>query len=289
MAGVGEAEVAGLGVEHAVQAGDEHLLRHVRAQVLVDALERLAGLDEPLGGGAQHAAGGGHHERGGDALVGDVADHEADLAAGQRDDVVEVAADLARRAVVGGDLPAGELGELLGEEVLLDQLGDLELLLEALARGGLGLLLAHELADPQRRRGLRGEVVEQLAVVGGVLLLGQPRPEVEHADQLALADERDRELDAGGLQLGERGRVELERLDVDGAARALQVGEQRVVRRDVDRRRLVRARGRRDLGRELLVRSAPEAAAEGAGQAGHVAVLSTGHASGNRYGPRAGP
>ena len=124
---------------------------------------------------------------------------EADAAVGQRDDVVEVAADLARRAVVGGHLPAGQVGELLGEEVLLDQLRDLELLLEALARGGLGLLLADELADPQRRRGLRGEVVEQLAVVGGVLLLGQPRAEVEHADQLALADERDGELDAGGL------------------------------------------------------------------------------------------
>ena len=157
----------------------------------------------------------------------------------------------------------------------------------------LGLLLAHELADPQRRRGLRGEVVEQLAVVGGVLLLGQPRPEVEHADQLALADERDGELDAGRLELGERGRVELERLDVDGAARALQVGEQRVVGRDVDRRRLVRrAAAGAASGALLLVGSAPQAAPEGAGQAGHLMVLSTGHASGNRYGarpPRGGP
>ena len=75
---------------------------------------------------------------------------------------------------------------------MLDQPRDLELVLEALARGRLGLLLAHELADPQRRRGLRGEVVEQLAVVGGVVLLGQARAEVEHADQLALADERAR-------------------------------------------------------------------------------------------------
>ena len=182
----------------------------------------------------------------GHALVGHVADHEADLAVGQRDHVVEVAADLARRPVVGGHLPAGQLRELLGQEVLLDQLGDLELLLEALAGGGLGLLLAHELADPQRRRGLRGEVVEQLAVVGGVLLLGQPRAEVEHADQLALADQRDGELDAGRLQLGQRRRVELQRLDVDRPAGALQVGEQRVVGCDVDRRRIAAGRARRD-------------------------------------------
>ena len=132
----------------------------------------------------------------GHALVGDVADDERDAAVGQRDHVVEVAADLARGPVVRRDLPAGQVGQLARQEVLLDQPRDLELLLEALAGRGLGLLLAHELADPQRRRGLRGEVVEQLAVVGGVVLLGQPRAEVEHADQLALADERDGELDA---------------------------------------------------------------------------------------------
>ena len=99
--------------------------------------------------------------------------------------------------------------------MLLDQPRDLELLLEALARRRLGLLLAHELADAQRRRGLGGEVVEQLAVVGGVVLLGQARAEVEHADQLALADERHGELDAARLQRAQRGRVELERVDVD--------------------------------------------------------------------------
>ena len=43
----------------------------------------------------------------------------------------------------------------------------------------------HELTDAQRRRRLRGEVVEQPAVVGGVVLLGEPRAEVERADQLA--------------------------------------------------------------------------------------------------------
>ena len=52
---------------------------------------------------------------------------------------------------------------------------------------GLGLLLADQLATRSGRRGVRGQVVEQLAVVGGVVLLGQPRAEVQHADQLALA------------------------------------------------------------------------------------------------------
>jgi hypothetical protein len=87
------------------------------------------------------------------------------LRVGQRDDVVEVAADLARGPVVGGDLPPGEVGQLARQEVVLDQPRDLELVHEALTRGRLGLLLSHELADAQRGCGLGGEVVEQLAVV----------------------------------------------------------------------------------------------------------------------------
>ncbi len=48
VAGVGETEVPGGRLEHAVEAGDEHLRRHVRAEVLVDPLEDDAGVDEPL-------------------------------------------------------------------------------------------------------------------------------------------------------------------------------------------------------------------------------------------------
>ena len=61
-----------------------------------------------------------------------------------------------------GDLPAGQVGQLLGQEVLLDQARDLELLLVALARDRLGLLLADQLSDAQRRRSLRGEAVSSL-------------------------------------------------------------------------------------------------------------------------------
>ena len=64
VAGVREAKQPAARVEHAVEAGHEHLLRHVGAEVLVDALEHLAGLDQALGRSAQHAARGGHDERG---------------------------------------------------------------------------------------------------------------------------------------------------------------------------------------------------------------------------------
>ena len=210
---------------------------------------------------------------------------------GKRDHVVEVAAHLACGAVAGRDLPAGQIGKLLGQEVLLDQPGDLELLLEALARGGLRLLLAHELGDPQRRRRLAGEVVEQLAVVGGVVLLREARSEVEHPDQLALADERDGELHARGLELAQRGRVELERVDVDGLARALEVGEQRVVRRDLDRwlparaaRPPRRAPARRRRRAHLPRGRAFAVCVETISSARSSRFLSTQTASGKRYG-----
>ena len=114
-----------------------------------------------------------------------------------------------------------------------------------------------------------GEVLEELAVVGGVLLLGQARAQVQHPDQLALADERHGQLDAGRLHRRQRRRVELERLHVDRAAGALEVGEERVVGRDVDRGRLGlgRRRGRRGRGGVRLGRAAAEPAdgAEGGG------------------------
>src|SRR5919199_1409061 len=56
------------------------------------------------------------------------------------------------RPVVRGQLPAGELGELLGQEGLLDQPRHAQLLLDPLALPGLPLLLADQLGDPHRRR-----------------------------------------------------------------------------------------------------------------------------------------
>jgi hypothetical protein len=120
VARVREPEASGSRLEHAVQAGHEHVRRHVRAQVGVDPLENLSRIDQPLRGGAEHTAGGGHDQGGGNALVGDITDDEPDLSVGERDDVVEVAANLAGGPVEGRDLPAVELGQLSGQEVLLD-------------------------------------------------------------------------------------------------------------------------------------------------------------------------
>ena len=185
---------------------------------------------------AQDAVGGGHHHRGRHALVGDVADHEPDAALGQRDEVVEVAADLACRPVVRGDGPTLRRGGLLREELLLDELGDLQLVVDPLAGSRLLGAVPHEVGDADGRRRVAGQVVEQAAVIEAVRTLAAAGPEVQHADQLALGHERHHDLDAGRAHRVEGGRLEVEVLDRDGARVLLQVEEQRVVLGDVERR-----------------------------------------------------
>ena len=168
---------------------------------------------------------------------------------GHLDEVVEVATDRARRAVVGGDLPLRQARQLAGQELLLDEGRDAHLLFYALALGGLVRLLADELGDADGGRGLGGERREEAAIVRGVVLLREPRAQVERADQLALGDERDDQRHAGLAKGGDRRRVELETGDVDWTWRRLEVGEQRVALGDVDRDRAGRGvGGRRRLG-----------------------------------------
>ena len=155
------------------------------------------GDDQPGRLGPQDAVGRRHDQRGRHALVGDVADDDPELAVGQLEEVVEVAADLAGRPVVRGDVPAGQVGQLLRQELLLDQPGDVQLLLDPLAGEGLGLLLADQLRHADGRGGVGRQVLEQPAVVGGVLPLRPARAQAQHADQLARRHQRHDETDAG--------------------------------------------------------------------------------------------
>ena len=166
VAGVGELHLAADRVQDQGQAGDEHVGRDVDAEHVVDVAEDLAGRDEPRRGVPQQRVRAGHDQRRGHALVGDVADHEHDPAVRQRDEVVEVTADGPGRAVERGHVPARQVGQLLGQELLLDELRDLQFLVEPLPLTGFGLLLADQLADPHGGGGVAGQGVEQAQVVG---------------------------------------------------------------------------------------------------------------------------
>jgi hypothetical protein len=226
--------VPGWRVEHRIQTRDEHLRRHLRAELVVDDREHFAGRSDALRDRADDAPRRSHHQRGRNALVGDVPDHDAEATAVELDEVVEVAADFAGRAVERLRRPSGERRRLFWQEVLLDQTRDPQLLLVALTRADLGLLLADELRDPKGRRRLRCEVVQELAVVRRVLLLRQAGAEVQHADELALAHQRDGQLHAGRAQPIEGLGFEPELVDVDRPRCLLEVHEERIVWVDVE-------------------------------------------------------
>src|SRR5438477_56184 len=96
-------------------------------------------------------------------------------------------------------------------------------MLDALALGDLVLLLADELGDANGRAGLRAEIAQEPTVVGRVLLFAQAGTKVQEADQLALADERNRQLDSRCLELAQPGRIQVQFVDLDRAGRALKV------------------------------------------------------------------
>src|SRR5215207_1020193 len=87
---------------------------------IIGLLEYRAGRHEPRCVTSKDAVGRGHNERSGDALVSDVAGDERDLAVGQREEIVEIAADRARRPVVSCEAPSRKCRQLLREELLLN-------------------------------------------------------------------------------------------------------------------------------------------------------------------------
>ncbi len=90
-------------------------------------------------------------------MADDVADDEGDAGAGERDDVVPVAADAGLGAggqVAGGDVHGGGAGEVMGEEAVLEGEGG-----GALAGVAAGVVEADS--------GVGGELVGEQEVVGG--------------------------------------------------------------------------------------------------------------------------
>src|SRR6185369_3183514 len=130
----------------------------VEAEEGVDAAETLRRCEAVECDRTKDRAADGHEERGRDALAGDVADDDAEVRVVDREEVVEVSADLAGREHLGEELEVRATREGTRQDRLLDAARDVEL---AADREEL-LAIA--------RRLLEGEVLLlQLRVHAGIL------------------------------------------------------------------------------------------------------------------------
>src|SRR3712207_2608996 len=131
VARVGIPKASALGLEDAVEAGDESVGWHVLVHELVGLLQYLPRSDAPSSGDStQYALGVGHHQRRRHTLPRDVAYDQPQPVILQAEEVVEVSSYLSSRLVVVGYLPPFELGQLLREQGVLDAPSQPEFLLD---------------------------------------------------------------------------------------------------------------------------------------------------------------
>src|SRR5215471_5751043 len=81
-----------------------------------------------------------HHQSGWDALPADIANYDPQPAFWEREEIVKVAADLARGLIVRRDLPSRERRRVIGQKGSLNSLSRSQLLLDTFAFAHLCLL-----------------------------------------------------------------------------------------------------------------------------------------------------
>jgi hypothetical protein len=141
MAGGGEKEGAGLGVEDEVEGGDKKGVGAALDEgekALVEAGEEVGGVLAFAGEVLQEGVEDGGHQGGARAMAHDVGDEDARAVVIELEHVEEVATDGARGAVEvmeleageGGEAGAGDDGEGVGKEGLLEFAGDFKVAFE---------------------------------------------------------------------------------------------------------------------------------------------------------------
>src|SRR5215217_8515823 len=106
VASVGVYKASALWVEEAIEAGDERARRYVRDQRLVDPRQDLPWRLQVLNDGSQHATGRRHYQRRRHTMAGSVSQNQPQVSVLQFQKVVEVAAHLPSRSVIGRYSPA---------------------------------------------------------------------------------------------------------------------------------------------------------------------------------------
>src|SRR5215467_5126981 len=108
MPGIGIVKPTALRIKNSIEAGDKHARWSFCIEQVVYPRKYFTGRECPLGRSTNHSAGGCHHQGSGYPLICDITDDETKPAILKREEIVEVAADLACRPVVWHDPPPGE-------------------------------------------------------------------------------------------------------------------------------------------------------------------------------------
>lgn len=119
---------------------------------LVGASQCLARGKQASGSPAQDGPSGGHHQGGWHALARYIRDDQSQSAIRQRQEIVRITADSLGWLPVHRHLPTGQRWQLLRQKGLLNDLGNGQLLLDALLFRSLGLVLVNEQPYPDRRQ-----------------------------------------------------------------------------------------------------------------------------------------
>src|SRR5215210_825342 len=142
MSGIGVLQPPSPAIQKGGQAGNVHVGRDILVESVIDVFQYLPWRAQPVGG-LQHRAGDRHHEGRRHSLAANISHDQPQPAVRQLQEIVEVAADLARGLVVGRYLVVGKPWQRFRQEGLLDQAGNVQLLFEALPLLGLLLLPGH--------------------------------------------------------------------------------------------------------------------------------------------------
>src|SRR5208283_5529782 len=163
MAGIRDPQKAARRVEFGVHHGDEAAAGKILDHHVVEARQYLGGSRAGLRERAQHAAGGRHEQRRRRALAGDIGENQAPAPVAQRNEVIPVAADRARRNRKPGHSEPWDQRRSARQQSLLYRASFLCLAAHALA---LFALIAKAPGVVYRNRDVSAQALQQPKLVG---------------------------------------------------------------------------------------------------------------------------
>ena len=200
MTGAGD-DAASVWGEAQGDAGGEAVL-HAAVEAAVEDGEDCGWLRGELDGSADGADEQGYSHGGFEAFAADVAEYEERAAVNKRDDLEEVAAYFLGRLIGGGEGEAGNLGDIFGDEDLLELAGVLEFLFEARLTAAILLVEAIDGVDDRQKQERLGQ---QLCIYGIAVQKEERRADVVADGPVSEAGTLVEGAGEGGNSIGKEG------------------------------------------------------------------------------------